>query len=65
MIKTVRNFLVYTIILVVTLGCLTGCSMKKDEPKSIENKTDEEISFVEDNILNRLEIYSRRYREIK
>ena len=60
MIKTVRNFLVYTIILVVTLGCLTGCSMKKDEPKSIENKTDEEISFVEDNILNIINRYAKK-----
>lgn len=30
--------------------CLTGCSINSDDPKSVKDKTDEEISFIEDEI---------------
>lgn len=58
--KKIKQFLIYILIVILTMSCLTGCSINKDEHKTIEEKTDEEISYVEDEILNIVNRYAKK-----
>ena len=60
MIKTVKQLLKYMIIITLIIISLTGCSINQDEPKTIEDKTDKEISFIEDEILNIINRYAKK-----
>ena len=60
MIKTVKQLLKYMIIITLIIIILTGCSINQDEPKTIEDKTDKEISFIEDEILNIINRYAKK-----
>lgn len=60
MLKKIKQFLIYIMIIILSMSCLTGCSINKDEHKTIEEKTDEEISYVEDEILNIVNRYAKK-----
>ncbi len=60
MLKRKKEVLICIMIVILSISCLTGCTIKKDETKSIEEKTDEEISYVEDEILNLVNRYAKK-----
>lgn len=60
MLKRKREFSIYVVIVILSIICFTGCSINRDAPKSIEEKTDEEIGYVEDEILNLANRYAKK-----
>lgn len=54
------QYLLISIILICCLFFLTGCSVNSDETRTIEDKTKEEISYFEDEILVLINRYAKR-----
>ncbi len=45
-----KKAIIYIILMIICMLCITGCSIKNDEEKDIKDKTNEEINYLEDEI---------------
>lgn len=57
MVKYLNRF--FSLFLIIVLFTLSGCSMETHSDKTIEDKTDEEISFMENKILTLFSKYAK------
>lgn len=55
----VKKFFIYMLCLIICLVSMTGCSVNVNTDKTIEDKTNEEISYLEDEILVILNKYEK------
>ena len=60
MINQIKKFLKYLILICFMMITLTGCSLENEEGKTIEDKTNEEITYLEDEILTIINRYAKR-----
>ena len=60
MINQIKKFLKYLILICFMMITLTGCSLENEEWKTIEDKTNEEITYLEDEILTIINRYAKR-----
>lgn len=57
----IKNKKIYIVIIIIILSmiCLVGCSLNKEEDRTIEDKTDEEINYVEERIFTLVNRYAK------
>ncbi len=65
MVKKIGKICFYCIFTIVCLITITGCSLMNNEGKTIEDKTNEEITYLEDEILTIINKYAKGEYDIK